>query len=195
GPTGARAAGYYARALAHLPRSVGETARQAQERRNPIQDSGAGFERPARGRAGRARHPPETVRNIDMTIRTCTLISIGCLLAAAVAAAQGVAPVPPQPPAAPVVPAPVPVPDPAPRFGADSMDWSGIALEAQQKAQEKPMEAQERMALAQEDMQQRIQEEMAPLQEDFQLRSEDMLKETQIRLGNLDLLAQGGPMA
>src|ERR1039458_8233727 len=87
------------------------------------------------------------------------------------------------------------MPDPAPRFGADSMDWSGIALEAQQKAQEKLMEAQERMALAQEDMQQRIQEKMAPLQEDFQLRSEDMLKETQIRLGNLDLLAQVGPMA
>jgi hypothetical protein len=133
-----------------------------------------------------------------MTIRTCTLISIGCLLAAAVAAAQGVAPVPPQPPeppAAPVAPAPVPVPDPAPRFGADSMDWSGIALEAQEKAQEKMMEAQEKMALAQQDMQRRIQEEMAPLQEDFQLRSEDMLKETQIRLGNLDLLAQVGPMA
>jgi tetratricopeptide (TPR) repeat protein len=77
------------------------------------------------------------------------MISIGCLAAAA-ATAQGVAPVAP-------APAVAPVPAPALRVNADYVDASALALEAQDRVQEKLAEVQERLALAQQDMNMRFQ--------------------------------------
>jgi hypothetical protein len=102
-------------------------------------------------------------------------ISIGCL-AAAVAAAQGAAPVAPRAPVPPMAPAPAPapMPAPAPQFEGDSGDWSQLAFDAQEKAQEMVLESQDKlqekmaqMALAEQDMQMRIQDKIEPFQFQF----------------------------